>query len=322
MHMGAVAAGLFERDALSFLVSLGTPFFSTMIYYWLMCRLLPNRMNRYALIAVSLVFALWSDMKTSVVFGTSYHLWMNIFINVWTCFILIYFFQGKFWRRLIVYWYFAMIHVVCEAISLAPIFLYHVYRGYRGGWSEMILSVQSDALLELLYMCAVVPLFLLLGAVSLKIWRRLFLQAMQPFYLLLIILPIGQRYALANVIHPSTGDVFLGIAVYLGADVSSSYYVLSLFGIAVSLIVSAVLFFYILSHEKRTVMEAELREAKRVMELEQVRYREIEKQSDELAKIRHDFNNQLASVIQLVKAGEGQTAQELIAALSAEIQRT
>ncbi|MDR3278733.1 MAG: hypothetical protein LBT12_08160 [Oscillospiraceae bacterium] len=182
--------------------------------------------------------------------------------------------------------------------------------------------MESDAVLKLFYMLALIPLFLLLGALSLKIWRRLPLRKIQPFYLLLIVFPIGQRYSLANVIHPGAGDLFFGVAAWLGADASSVYKILSLFGIAVSLLASAVLFCYVLSHEKRTALEAELREAKRVRELEQTRYREIERQSDEMAKLRHDFNNQLASVTQLVKAGEGKTARELIAALSAEIQRT
>jgi sensor histidine kinase regulating citrate/malate metabolism len=55
------------------------------------------------------------------------------------------------------------------------------------------------------------------------------------------------------------------------------------------------------------------------MELEQARYGEVEKRSEELAKIRHDFNNQLASIIQLVRTGEDGAAQEMISALTNEI---
>jgi len=49
---------------------------------------------------------------------------------------------------------------------------------------------------------------------------------------------------------------------------------------------------------------------------------ELEKRSEELAKIRHDFNNQFASVAQLVRSGERNSAQELVEALSKEINDT
>lgn len=73
--------------------------------------------------------------------------------------------------------------------------------------------------------------------------------------------------------------------------------------------------YYLGSYSKRTGIEAELRETKRVMEPERTRYMELEQRSEELAKIRHDFNNQLASVTRLARSGDSASVQELLDAL-------
>jgi len=175
---------------------------------------------------------------------------------------------------------------------------------------------------QLIHLLVSFALFLLLGFLSLGLWRRLLLEKFQPFHLLLIALPIGQRYALSQVLNPSTGSIFFSTTYFFVGDAEISYHILSILGVAVMLISSIVLFAYVLSYEKRTAIEAELMETKRVMELEQAHYLEIERQSEEMAKIRHDFNIQLTSIIQLVRAGEDTSAQEMISDLSKELKGT
>jgi len=48
----------------------------------------------------------------------------------------------------------------------------------------------------------------------------------------------------------------------------------------------------------------------------------VERRREELARIRHDFNNQLASIGQLIRSGEESSAQDMIAALTGEIAGT
>ena len=283
----------------------GRPFFAAFIGYYFMRKLLPHRFNLFALILISIVFALWANLRSPELYGTDYHLWMNMFINALTFSVLIFLFKGKFWKRFIVYWYFEIIHLMCETIAFVPVLLY-----YDG---------EPDARMEIFYMLAIVFLYLLLGSLSVKIWRRLLLLKFHPFYLLFIALPIGQMYALSNVMHPGMGDWFFGIAFMITGDAEMSYGILSLFGVSVSLVAFVTLFCYILSHEKRAAVEAELQEIKRVMALEQSHYLEIELQSEEMAKIRHDFNNQLASIIRLARTGDDDVAREMINDLSKAI---
>jgi hypothetical protein len=170
-------------------------------------------------------------------------------------------------------------------------------------------------------MVTYISFFLLLGFLSLIIWRGILMRKFHPFYLLFFALPMGQIYSLSRVIHPNMGDLFFGILSIFVDDVTAAYNILSLFGITISLVASAAILYYVLSQDKRTAIDAELKETKRVMELEQARYCEMERRSEELAKIRHDFNNQLASIVQLVNAGEDSTAKEIISALMNEINR-
>lgn len=317
--MNAVVANLLEKDVLSLLVAFGKPFIFAMMEYYFMRKLLPNRINKYGLIALSFVYALWVNLRDPALLGTAYHLGMNIFINAFTYFIIIFLFQGKLWRKVIVWWYFDVIKTLCEAVSYVPILLYQANRGFSGEWAWIASSVESNAMLSLLYMSVFLTLFLVLCFLSLTIWRKILMQKFHPFYLLFIALPMGIRYSLARVFRPSMGDSYLVILIRFIPDLETCYYILSLYGIFICLVADIAILYYVLSYDKRAAVEAELREAKRVMELEQARYSEVEKRSEEMAKIRHDFNNQLASIVHLISVGEDGTAGEIISSLTNEL---
>ena len=325
--MGDVIAYLHEMDILLLFAVVCKFFFHALLVYYFMYKLLPNRLNIYTLIILSLIYTLWSCLNwgssygTTDNFGTAYHFWMNMFINAWTYFVVLFLFRGKLFKRLLVWWYFDVTKTMCEVVAYAPVMLYHAYKGLGNDWAQIVMSVESDTAQKLLHMSVTIPLFLLLGYLSLAIWRGILMRKFQPFYIFLLALPLGVKYSLSSVFHPAMGDWFLGILINF-TDIESSYYILSLFGIFVGIVASIAVFYYILSQDKRAAIEAELMEAKRLAELEHARYSEVEKRSEELAKLRHDFNNQLASIVQLVRAGEDSTAQEIISALDNEINST
>jgi len=319
--MNDIVIGLFERGVPSLLLSLGRFFFYEMIVYYFMSKLLPNRLNTCWLIALSLVYTLWSNLRSPALYGTAYHLWMNIFINAWTVFILLFFFKGKFWQRAIVYWYFDIIKTMCEAAAYVPILLYDAYRGLHSEWGGIISFMESSMVPNLLYIFTFLSLFLVLGFFALKMWRRLLLKKFELFYLLFIILPMGQQFSLALVVHPNMGNPLFGIFLKITPDVNAVYHNHALIGILLCLAADLVLLVYAISQEKRTAMEGELREIRYQMELEQSHYRELELRREELVKIRHDFNNQLASIGQLIRLGEDGPARELIDSLEAEINK-
>lgn len=317
--MDAAVMGLFQRDIPTFLISLCGPFFSTVIIYYFMCKLLPNRLNLYGLIAISLVYSMWFNLRDPALLGTAYHLWMNIFINLWTPFILVFLFQGKFWRRVIVYWYFDIIKVICEAMAFIPIMLYQARHGFHGQWAWIVSSTETSVMAKLVYTLTYLSIFLMISSFSLKIWRRILLKKFQPFYLLFILLPMGQMFSLALLIRPNMGNLLFGILLNFAPDTETLYRFLALFGILLCLVADIALLAYTISHEKKASLEEELHEIRYVTELEQAHYQELEQRRDELAKLRHDFNNQLAAISHLARSGDEGAAQALIESLSREI---
>ena len=317
--MDAVITGLLENGVPHLLLSLTEPFFHSLIIYSFMRRLLSNRLNIYTTIALALIYSSWFNMRTPNLFGTSYHYGMVIFMAVWTYLIAIFLFKGKIWKKIIMLWYFDIFTGIAQAIAFIPFMLFNAVRGIGGNWGYVLSSVKSDVMLRLLYFALFISVFYLLGYLSLSLWRKIMMQKFQPFYLFFIAYPVGQIYSLALVINPNMGDWFFSILSIFVHDVETAYLILALSGLFTGLIASIAILYYVLSQEKRAAIEAELCEAKRVIELEQARYMIIEKRSEEMAKIRHDFNNQLASVLELVKVGEDSTAQKIISALSNEI---
>jgi len=172
------------------------------------------------------------------------------------------------------------------------------------------------------HMSAYIPLFLLLGFLSLSVWRKILMHKFDPFYILFFVLPIGQIYSLSNVIHPNMGDWIFGVVHGFIGDINTSYNVMSVLGLSVSVAASIAILVYILFYDKRVAVEAELHEAKHIMELEQAEHNETKERREEMEKIRHDFNNQLASIIQLVRIGDDKTAQGIISALSNELNKS
>lgn len=82
------------------------------------------------------------------------------------------------------------------------------------------------------------------------------------------------------------------------------------------------LLYYVVSLEKKAELEKELQDIHYTMELEQAHYRTIQERREELARIRHDFNNQLAAVSLLIQSGENHDAQNMIRQLGENIAAT
>lgn len=74
--------------------------------------------------------------------------------------------------------------------------------------------------------------------------------------------------------------------------------------------------------EKKSLLEQEVSSLKYAHGLEEQHFREIEEKRYEVAKIRHDINNQLAAIRSLVKLGHTEQADELLGELESSIRAT
>ena len=309
--MSAFFTDLFEIGVANRLLSFATFFVFAFIMYFLMYKLLPSRLNIFGIVAIAVVFSLWNNLRSVAFSGANYHLWMNIFINAFTQFIILFLFKGKIWKKYIVWWYFELLRVMCEAVAYVP-------TAYIETININTITMQSNPGLRLLFLAVFISLFSLIGSLSVKIWRNILMRRFHPYYIFFIALPMGQRYALSRIMRPSMGDWFFGILINF-VERETAYDMLSIAGTITCLVASAAMLYYVTANEKKAAIEAELLEARREMELKQARYSETAMRSEELAMIRHDFNNQLASIVQLVRAGEDGTARDIISALTNEI---
>ena len=86
----------------------------------------------------------------------------------------------------------------------------------------------------------------------------------------------------------------------------------SALGIVIITIGNLALLQILLTNSKKKEAEDSLKEILHIRELEQMHYSSIEARRQEMVKIRHDFNNQLAAVRQLIDSDKKEHAEELL----------
>ena len=84
------------------------------------------------------------------------------------------------------------------------------------------------------------------------------------------------------------------------------------FLIVSSLIMTFSLAYILFDQSEKDIIQNELNEVKRVMEIEKEHYRNLEKYSEEMSKIRHDYNNYISTVLYLIHSGKTEEAKGLL----------
>jgi len=253
--------------------------------------LLPSRLGIWKIIAISLGYALFvipkylfSDNEAAVILINSIELVSLLFIPAFC-------FQGR-WRAA-VFAFFLFMMFLSDAVSGA------IMITHDGALNSRL----TEEMLLLIHNALSAAVYILLGFLSIFIWRMLATRKVQSLFLLFFILPIGQI-----------------ITVY--SFMFSIWTAPWVIGVLLSFVADLVLLTYTIAQETKTELEETLRETRHQMELEQFHYQEVERRRQDLTKIRRDFNKQLVSVAQLVRSGEESPAQALIRSLSAEINKT
>jgi signal transduction histidine kinase len=268
--------------------------FGNLMLLIFIAQLLPCRYSIKKTYAFAPVFALISMVKFLFDFPSTAFQATGYLASVLMLIILAFLFQGAIWKKTAVFIYFAMLIMLADA--LAGTIASYSYGGF--GWLA-VRDIYHTAIHTVLFTITV----LLAGSASVLILRMIVLRKFQPFYFLFFILPLSQLLIIHSYVYS------FHIAIFF-------------LSVVLCVITDLVLLVYTISQEKKTALEEELREARHVMELEQSHYAAVEQHREELTKIRHDFNNQLSVISQLFQSGEGTTAHEMIAALTAEIIKT
>lgn len=93
-------------------------------------------------------------------------------------------------------------------------------------------------------------------------------------------------------------------------------------GCVIGFIADIMLFYFLMEQGEKEDLASRLQEMEKLRSAEEIHYQTIMHRWEELAKIRHDFNNQLTTALHLTENGEPQKAREMLEKLKENIDRT
>ncbi len=93
-------------------------------------------------------------------------------------------------------------------------------------------------------------------------------------------------------------------------------------GLVIFVIADLIYMFFISDIEKKNALEIEVNSLQYAHELEEQHFRQVEEKRYEVAKIRHDINNQLTTIKSMVHSGHIEQAEELIGELENTVSQT
>jgi len=153
---------------------------------------------------------------------------------------------------------------------------------------------------------------LCLFAIVAVIWRRImFKSRLSNKAWLFLLFPISQMFLLWNV-QAKYKD---GIYIYNG----NIYVIL---GVIIGFIADIILLYMVLTQGEKEEMACRLQETEYLRKVEEVHYQSIEARREELAKVRHDFNNQLTTALLLTLQGNAELAQTQLEQLQSQVSHT
>lgn len=150
------------------------------------------------------------------------------------------------------------------------------------------------------------------------LWNRIVnKRVFSKLNLSLILFPFAEMLAIIGVVadhlHEEVGG-YQGITRNSTAILTVSF---------ITFIIADIVYMYFISNiEKKAVLEREVNSLKYAYELEKQHFRQVEERRYEVAKIRHDINNQLMTIKSMVHSGFTKQAEELIEELENTVSQT
>ncbi len=93
-------------------------------------------------------------------------------------------------------------------------------------------------------------------------------------------------------------------------------------GVILGFVADFILLYVLMEQGRKEEMARQLQELEKLYQLENVHYQSIEARRGEMAKLRHDFNNQLLTAYHMTEQGDTKQSRELLDALKEEIAKT
>ena len=254
---------------------------------------IPHKLNAIKIAAISLGVVAITMARLTFEIASSAYLIINLFLLLAALSVPAIFYKGKLIKRYLVFIFFLVIMGIADIIPAVLI------RDIYGS----VDALRTELAPMVIFLLIGTATYVLLASLSVSVWKMIEVKKFKSYYIPLFTLPIGLLVAAVGQILYET-IVIWAIGTFL------------------VLISGVILLVYVVSLDKKAAIEEELNETRHRAELEQQHYRELELRQEELAKLRHDFNNQLTTISHLIRKKEENNAQDMIQALSKEIMGT
>ena len=208
-------------------------------------------------------------------------------------------FKDRLWKKILLFILFSAITYISE--KLCKFLAGNTDTSFGPSFSspEMVWMVATNTTVLIIF-----------SALLLMIWNRLVSQKTTPHRtMIFFIFPLSQLvtlYALNDSI-PAEG---------------SSGGVLGSIGILAGFLADLILLYILVEQGQKESLAKQLHELETLHQVEQLHYQAIEARREEMAKLRHDFNNQLVTAYHLAKQGEMTKVRALLDAVKADIAAT
>lgn len=161
----------------------------------------------------------------------------------------------------------------------------------------VVMNITAEAVIVLVYMC------------TLQLWNLIRDKRLIKGYLPTLLLPVSQAC------------FALRFNVGVGGH-SDSYSMVFFLGAILGLCLDIYWMYDLLYRSRQTEVEQELKEMHHVMELDHVHYQEIESKREEVAKLRHDINNQILAARHLISEGDTERSEHMLDQLLEQVSAT
>lgn len=208
-------------------------------------------------------------------------------------------FKDRLWKKILLFVLFSTITYISEILCKLLI-------GYTG--TSFDPSFRSPEMVSMV--SANTAILLIFSALLLIMWNRIVEQRFVPRRIIVFfIFPMSQLitlYALNDnlPIEGSPGSLLGSIGILMG------------------FLADFILLYILMEQGKKEALAKQLHELETLRQIENIHYQSIEARRGEMAKLRHDFNNQLVTAYHLAEQGETEQFRALLDAIQAEVAGT
>ncbi len=209
-------------------------------------------------------------------------------------------FKGKLWKRILAYTIFVAATFIGELFSIT--IMRHIFEvEYQNTFANHEMFVLQTA-------CMMFDFALF--AVMAFIWNNVFKHQKLPRHAWVFVLfPISQLIVLWNWTNQ---ELFFHREIGIFAAL----------GFMLGFVADIVLLYAFLNQGEKEALAKRVREMEHLQQVEQLHYQSIEIRREELAQIRHDFNNQLTTALYLTEQGEQEQAKSMLEQLRRNLANT